>query len=240
MMKNFRRFLVPLIIIGVLVVIAGIVLIGGQFFGKGKVTISSIETMQMDPPTDYDLQLTEIIQNHPDPYIRERALFTLTDIAIRKNESGKVVSKLREIALNEQNADLQSAAYANLALIETVVPTIPQSSMDVSVQGTIGPGQTIKVIANITSQRLPTRAIVGISHMPQGLDLQSSPIKNVKVVPGNFVSVPFTIMIRTSGRYKIPISLLVSYNRVESEKVNKNLYLTVNTTGGNSYIINRI
>ena len=236
MTKNFRRFLVPLIIIGVVIVIAGIVLIGGQFFGTGKATISSLEAMQVQPPEDYNRQLMDIIRKNPDPYIRERAVFTLTDIAIKKNASEKIVPELREIALNGQDANLQSAAYANLALIDTVVPKIPQATLDVLVQGTIRPGQTITVVAVITSQRQPAKALVGTLLIPKGLDLTSPPITAVKFVPGSPVSVPFTFTIRDPGSYKIPVHLLVSYNRVESEHITRYLYLKADSTGGSSAI----
>lgn len=237
MTKNFRRFLVPLIIIGVVIVIAGIVLIGGQFFGTGKATISSLEAMQMEPPGDYDRQLMEIIRKNPDPYIRERAVFTLTDIALRKNASEKIVPELREIALNGQDANLQSAAYANLALIDNVVPKTPGATLDLSVQGAIRPGQTITVIAVVTSQRQPAKALVGTSLIPKGLDLTSPPITAVKLVPGSPASVPFTFTIRDPGSYKIPVHLLVSYNRVESEHITRYLYLKADSTGGNSFIV---
>lgn len=236
MTKNFRRFLVPLIIIGVVIVIAGIVLIGGQFFGTGKATISSLEAMQVQPPEDYNRQLMDIIRKNPDPYIRERAVFTLTDIAIKKNASEKIVPELREIALNGQDANLQSAAYANLALIDTVLPKIPQATLNISVQGTIRPGQTITVVAVITSQRQPAKALVGTSLIPKGLDLTSPPITAVKLVPGSPASVPFTFTIRDPGDYKIPVHLLVSYNRVESEQITRYLYLKADSAGGSSFI----
>jgi hypothetical protein len=237
MTGNLRRVLVPVIIIGVLAGMAGIILFGGDLFGPGKVTISSLETMQMEPPDDYNLQLMEIIKKNPDPYIRERAVFTLTDIAIRKNASEKIIFELREIALNGQDADLQSAAYANLALIDNVVPGTPQATLEISVKGTIRPGQTITVVAAVTSQRLPTKTIVGTSNIPNGLELKSPPVTAVKLVPGSPFQVPFTFTIRDPGDYKIPLHLLVSYSRVESEQIEKDLYLHVNATGGSSYIV---
>ena len=237
MTRDFRRFLVPVIIIGVLAVIAGIVLFGGPPFGSGKATVASLEAMQVDPPGDYDRQLMEIIRKNPDPYIRERAVFTLTDIALRKNASEKIVPQLREIALNEKDANLQSAAYANLALIDNVVPKTPGAALDLSVQGAIRMGQTITVVAVVSSQRPPAKALVGTSNIPKGLDLTSKPLTAVKPVPGSTVQVPFTFTIRDTGNYKIPFYLQVSYSRAESEQIEKDLYLHVNATGGESFII---
>jgi len=56
-----------------------------------NIDIKNLETMQVEIPDNYISELKSIIQNNPDSYIRDRGLFTLTDIAIRKNEPEKII-----------------------------------------------------------------------------------------------------------------------------------------------------
>jgi hypothetical protein len=55
---------------------------------------------------------------------------------------------------------------------------------------------------------------------------------------GKPVTVPFTIKILRAGEYKLPFSSLISYNRIENDRLEKTLYLVVKSDGsGNMEII---
>ncbi|MDD1678002.1 MAG: hypothetical protein LUO93_02300, partial [Methanomicrobiales archaeon] len=49
--------------------------------------IDDLAAMELDPPTNYVDRLTAVIEGHGDPYLRERAVFTLTRIALGRNET---------------------------------------------------------------------------------------------------------------------------------------------------------
>jgi len=234
MSNDLRRYLLLTAIIAGAVILAVIIFVmlpsGGD--NDATTTVTSLEEMQMDPPSDYIQQLTNVIYNHPDPYVKERAIFTLTEIALRKEDNEKITPLLTDIALHKQDANLQSAAYANLDLIKSVVPEAPQTFMDVSVQGSLGPGRNVTVTVNLTSLKQPSRTIVGIPNLPEGLEIQPPQIVDVTLVPGTPSFIPFTVRVVSPGTYTIPVYSLISYNRVESQQMKKHITLRVTATGG--------
>jgi hypothetical protein len=53
----------------------------------GDVDIRYLEAMQRDLPENYIEVVQYILDHNRDPYIRERCVYTLSDIAINKNEA---------------------------------------------------------------------------------------------------------------------------------------------------------
>src|SRR4030042_7165878 len=82
--------------------------------GSGDVDVKYLESMQVDPPSDYIDKLVSIVKDDDDPYIRERAVFTLVDIAVAGNETEKIVDFLKDLAMNELDDNVRTAAYANI------------------------------------------------------------------------------------------------------------------------------
>ena len=162
-------------------------------------TVSSLEEMQRDPPAGYLDYLSEVIRSHPDPYVRQRAVFTITDISIRKDESASVRPVLLEIERDSRDADLQSAAFSNLDLIDMAVPVPPKAEMNVTVEGEIRQGRTITINVVLTSSVRPEKAVVGIRRVPAGLELLSDPVAAKELKPDEPVTVPFSIGIVREG-----------------------------------------
>jgi hypothetical protein len=190
-------------------------------------TISTLEDMQVDPPADYIHYLSEVISSHSDPYVRERAVFTLTDISLRRDESASVRPILLKIAQTSQDTDLQSAAFSNLDLIDKVVPVPPKTEMNLTVDGRIRQGQTITVNITLTSTVMPVKVLTGIRRIPKGLVLESPPSVRTALKQGEPVTIPFQIKILQDGEYELPFSSSISYSRVEKENLERTLYLAV-------------
>lgn len=227
-------------IIGAVVIIVIAIILSGWSVGPSPVdaTISSLEDMQVDPPADYFRYLSGVIRSHPDPYVRQRAVFTLTDISIRKEESASVRTILLEIARDSPDSDLRSAAFSNLNLIDSAVPQPPKAEMNITVEGEILVGRTIAVNVHLTTSVQPEKAVVGITRVPEGLELESDPVVRTTVGPGKEAAVPFSIRIVREGEYELPFSSVISYSRVEKEEPEKTLYLVVKKgAAGNTEII---
>jgi hypothetical protein len=82
--------------------------------GSAEVNVEYLESMRLDPPNDYIDELVSIVKENEDPYVRERAVFTLVDIAIEGNETEEIVDFLKELAMNETDDNVRTAAYANI------------------------------------------------------------------------------------------------------------------------------
>ena len=119
--------------------------------------------MNLDPEDIPELK--EIVETPPDNYTRERAIFVLTDIAIRKDVPEEVVDFLKDIAYNERNEDVVAAAYANLYLIRETYPLEMKGDLTIRVEGEIKKGNNVTVVADASSAVDVSKAIVRIKEI---------------------------------------------------------------------------
>lgn len=231
-----RNGIIALIVLCVIIIVGFIFI--QPFLSEKQITTDSLESMQLNPPQDYIQKLTGIIQTNRDPYIRESAVFTLTDIAIKKNETGRIYDFLREIATNEKETNVQSAAFATIYRIKTVYPEEPKATLDVTIQGPIQQGANITLIATVSFPNQAVKAIVGINRFSNTIELLSNPVVKLNLSDQSPRAIPFKIKILRKGSYYIPVTLKVSYNRVDEDTIKKRIIITVNETSGSYKILN--
>ena len=112
-------------------------------------------------------ELKEIITTHPDNYVRERAIFVLADIAVRKDVTEDVIDFLKDLAYNEENDEVRSAAYANLDFIREFYPLETKGELTIRIEGEIREGNNITIIATASSTVDVEEATVGTRRMAE-------------------------------------------------------------------------
>jgi len=225
----------------VFIVICVIIIVGfffiQPFLSEKQITTDSLESMQLNPPQDYIQKLTGIIQTNQNSYIRERGIFTLTEIALQKNETEKITSFLKEIATNEKDTNIQSAAFSAIYLIKTVHPEEPHATLDVTIDGPIQKGTIITLIANVSIHKPAVKAIVGITELSNSMELQTNPVIKLNLSNQTSQIIPFKIKLLATGSYYLPVTLKVSYDRVDEDTINKHLIVNVSETRGSYKIL---
>jgi len=229
-MKNAYK----LLIVAVLVMIVFIfLLLNFQSLNpKKEVTTEYLEFIQINPPENYIRELESIIRSDRDLSIRERGVFTLTNIAIQKNETEKITPFLKDIAINEKQDDIRTAAYSNIDLIRTVYPPEKKGTMDVSILGDIKKGGNITLTATVTSKTDITKAIIGLDLYNPDIELLSSPIIKTNLKPNESKIIAFNLRLKEKGSYFVSITTMMSFDQVDSEIIHKRVYITVNEKSG--------
>ena len=241
--KRAAIVLAALISVVVLATVLSILLWPSGGEEKAKVIdpayISDIH-LRLDPADIPELK--QIIESHPDSYTRERAVFVLTDIAIRKDVTDDAIDFLKGIAYNEENDVVRSAAYSNLDLIREFYPLETRGDLALRVEGEIREGNTITVVATASSTVDVDEAAVGVKRLAEfgaeettGIQLDTSSHRNptrLSLRAGESEDVPFTVQLGKEGKYLILWVLKLSFDRVDYQVIEKGIYLTVGKTGG--------
>ena len=199
---------------------------------------------ELDPASIPELQ--DIIVNHPDTYVRERAVFVLTDIVIRSGERvDEVVEFLKEIAYSEKEDKVRTAAYANLDLIRRYYPLDLGASLEVSVEGEIIRGKNITLVFTVVSPEDLPEARVGIrrivnltsdTHEPVlGMLMSMNPVR-FSLKAGEPRDARFTIYLMDVGEYLIDCILELNLDRVDYQIIKRKVYLNVGEMDG-SYLV---
>jgi len=108
---------VLLVAVAAVVALALILAVGFGFFigrqGQPKEPASpaQIDELQMDSDGKAVSELKGIIKGKGDDYTRERAVLALADIAGRTGAADDTIPFLKEVALNDGNTDVRTAAY---------------------------------------------------------------------------------------------------------------------------------
>jgi hypothetical protein len=194
------------------------------------------EEMELNPPPDYIDVLEDRIRRDPDPYVRERGIATLTSIAIRRNETDQIIPFLKELAYNEDDDEVRTAAYANIGLIRLYHPLPSRGTLTISIDGHIAKGKNITVVATVTPTVDVPDATIGISRFDTGLYPATEPVIRTSLqarVPKEF---RFGITLNEAGSYEVPVAALLSWDRVDSEYLEKAIILTVTESNGTSTI----
>lgn len=227
----------PLAIAVILVLILGYFMISPRIADQGiSSNIDNLQSIEEKSPKDYIEKLESIINSQNDPYVRERAVFTLTQIAISNHETDKVIPILKRIATEESNTEVRTAAYANSDLIQSLSPPPSRGSLNLTIEGTVRKGSTVRIIATVSSSAPPSRSVVGIHKIPDAFELQSDVVYYPSLKPNITENVEFTGILNKTGEFSIPISLLLSFDRIESESIDKWIFFTVNETDGGYFI----
>jgi len=204
--------------------------------GSGRVDVQYLESMRLDPPDDYVEQLESIVRENDDPYVRERAVFTMTDIAIDGNETDQIVDFLKDLAMNEKDDNVRTAAYANVDLIRDLFPPESKGSLELSLDGDIRRGAAVEIVAEVSSTvDLEEAAIVGIISLPDGIAPVSDGVVKVKLAAGVPQRVGYDLRLDDTGEYIISFALKLSFDRIDYEVIHKGVYLAVSESGGDFF-----
>ena len=228
-----KRYYLLLGLLGIGILIAGCVSPSTPTSSRIPSTIDDLASMELDPPNDYVDRLMEVIDGGGDPYVRERAVFILTRIALTRNETNDILPLLKDLAMHTRTDEIRTAAYANLALINTLVPPPAAGYLNLTVEGAIRRGSTIRLVAEVTSTVPVTEGVVGIRRLPEEMDLQVDPLVRLALQPHQPQMVEFPMTPQRTGTYLVPVSLVLSLDRVESFERTVDVMITVGETGGN-------
>lgn len=219
-------------ILAMIFIVIPIFFIFGMILQKEENNLDSFQSMQENPPSDYIQQLESIIRSNNESYVREQGIFTLTDIAIRNNETEKIIPFLKEIAMNEKQEKVRTAAYANINFIRSENPPEKKGTMELSILGDIKKGGNITLVAIVSSTIDTPKAIITIDKLNSNIQLTSSPIVKFNLKAHESKKIAFNLILKEKGSYFIPVTFMMSFNRIDYETVHKRVYLTVNEKSG--------
>jgi len=219
---------IALVLIGVLLMSLG----GGPSTVPGSQSTGgepeTVEEIQLDPPDDYIQRLKDIIDNDPDPYARETALLALTEIALREDDTEEIMDYLKDLAMEEEDENVRTSAYVSIDLIRDKFPLEPKGSLQLTVDGELKTGEAITLIATVSSTVAQETAIVAITSLDNEIKLVSD--KGTVKFPLN-VNEPkeakFDLKLKEAGEYTIPVTFMLSFDRIDYEKVKKEIVLEV-------------
>ena len=178
--------------------------------------------------------LEQIIESSADSDVRESAVIVVTDLAISTNATDDVVPFLKNVALHEEDDTVRSAAYANLALIRESYPEEAKGTLDLRIDGPIGAGQNITLVATVSSSVKTEKALVGIKKILGGdgkpttdillVDAPRLPIK-LQLAAGSPKEIPILLHIGKQGKYSIFYVFQLDLDRVDSQVIEKEVYI---------------
>jgi hypothetical protein len=196
-----------------------------------------LDIIQGNPPVDYIDQLETLISTHPDPYVKENGIITLTEIALKKNESEKISGFLKDLALNATDESVRMTADTNYGLLRLKKPLPIKAEMKISLEGKIRKNSTITLIVNFTSTIENSNVRVDIPYIDNRIGLLSNRTVRFKAIANQSQIIKYSLNPREDGKYIIPIEYTMGFDRLDYEKVRKRVFLTVNQAGGSYFVI---
>ena len=245
---------IKIIILGV--VIAGLAVGGGFWFTKVKKenfiksqTFDSINQFQENPSPEAINQLKTFIESPLlDQYLRERAIFVLTDVSTKLEKNSETRDYLKEVALDKEvSSNLQSAAFANINLIDELFPPKKHGIMNTEVLGEIKPGNQISIIVKLLSDIDVEDVEVGAGEIKQYSPMIGpeeyepsiilTPISKPAIWKGSIKSdtlkeLKFDFRIEKEGEIKFPVVYKFNFDQIDYEMERQFLYFKITKTGG--------
>ena len=183
--------------------------------------------------------LKEVVQKNPNQYVRERAIYIMTDIATRRDVSDEVRGLLNDLAYNEQNDSVRSAAYTNLYIIREHNPLEIDATFDLKIEGNIITGNTVDLISNVSLSGTTNEAILGIKRIvgrekeyTSGVLLSGDNPSRFMLKEGEIKESRFSLHLIDDGEYLIICSLKLGVDRVDYQIIEKTILIRVEKTGG--------
>jgi hypothetical protein len=193
--------------------------------------------IQKNPPDTYIEELTLIIERNQDQAVRDAAVNTLTDIAIRRSETERIMDFLKDLTLDEEDPVIMSAAYASIDLIRDAYPLPPMGSLNLSVRGNVKRGEDIEIIATFSSTQNIEKAVLGLDIPLDFIEPVTPYILYTNLTANTPKMHTFQVHILESGEIRIPVQLLVSTDRTDYEQIDREVQLIVRDTGGEYLIV---
>lgn len=242
------------IILAILLIIGALVLVS-FYLGKIKEekfiksqTFDSINKLQEFPSKEMIKKLKVLAESSLlDSYLRERAIFALTDIAIKLEKNSETRNYLKKIALNQEvPVNLHSAALANIDLIDELFPPKKHGMMNVDVRGEIKPGSQISIIIRLLSDIDVENVKVGaggIKHYspmlaPEKIDpsiitpITKPPWWKGSIKANIIKELKFDFRIEKEGEVEFPVVYEFDFDLIDSETEKQSLYFKITKTGG--------
>jgi len=245
MNKKIKKIILAIsLIIGVLVLVSFyLIKVKEEKFIKSQ-TFDSINEFQEFPSQKTIKRLKVLIESSLlDSYLRERAIFILTDISIKLEKNSEARDYLKKIALNqEMPVNLHSAALANLDLIDQLFPPKKHGMMNVDVQGEIKLGGQISIIIRLLSDIDVENVKVAAGRIPPMLtpekrDYLIAPITFPPEWKGSIKAnilkeLKFDFRIEKEGEIEFPVVYEFNFDSIDSETEKQSLYFKITKTGG--------
>lgn len=233
------------IIIIIVALVCGVIAAGALFglAGTGSraqpedATVDYLISIQKKPPTDYINELTLVIQKNKNQTVRDVAVNTLTDIAIRKGEPDKITGFLKDLTVNEQDPVIMSAAYAGIDLIRDTYPLPPMGSLNLSVSGKVKKGGDVAITATFSSLKDIDKAVLGLDFPGNSVETINYPVFYTNLTANTPLAHTFQIRILKTGQFKVPVQLMVSTDRTDYEQIERVVLFDVQESDGEYTII---
>ncbi|MBI5486163.1 MAG: hypothetical protein HY905_02400 [Deltaproteobacteria bacterium] len=208
-------------------------------------TIEQLEDMQKNPPKDYRARLLDVINGDFDPYLRERAVFTLVDIALRQGETDGIVPALESLGVSEGDDGVRTAAYAGVDAIFKTRPGGRKGSMELAVLGDVRTGEVVSVIVRVSSAVYVKEARVSLRPSPPLLfealgGPENEPGKfyrTVSLFPNSVREVRFDLRLTGKGRTMLGADVVLDFNRFEYERHAGKIFFNVGDNGGDAFVL---
>jgi len=224
--------------------VAAIVIVTASLFqtacsSPAPADVSQIEEihLRMDP-ADID-DLMSIIEGESEDYVRERAVLTLTDIAIRTGKAEGVIGFLKDLAYNEEGDQVRTAAYNAMDQIRQLYPLKVEAGLDLLIDSDIFQGATVSLVARCYCERDVDDASVGIRRIdaigdsPQeGISVGSPSPVNFSLEGGEPNEITFDLVLSEAGRYDVVCTLDLGFDRVDYLTMEKTAQIRVEASGG--------
>jgi len=232
MKRTYKILILFLVVIVIISVVASYFLV----IQDKEMSLSDIEAIQLNPGDDYIQRLEETVNTSGDAYIRERALLALTDITIRKNETDEIVDFLKNIAINEEEDNVMSAAYASLDLIREIYPPDWYGTLELHLVGDIKKHGNVTLIATIGCT-VDAEALVGIDKLHINMEPITDPVKKVQLVANTPQQIEFELHVKDVGEYFVPVTLILGIDIVDYETISKTIYIDVHEDFGEVLVL---
>lgn len=239
------------IILAILLIIGALVLVS-FYLGKIKEekfikaqTFDSINKLQEFPSQETIKKLKVLAESSLlDSYLRERAIFVLTDIAIKLEKNSETRNYLKKIALNQEvPVNLRSSALANIDLIDELFPPKKHGMMHVDVQGEIKPGSQISIIIRLLSDIDVENVKVGAGVyspmlVPEKIDppiitpITKPPWWKGSIKANIIKEFKFDFRIEKEGEVEFSVVYEFDFDLIDSETEKQSLYFKITKTGG--------
>jgi hypothetical protein len=218
---------------------------------NGYQTFDSINELQESPSEGTIETLRALIEDPElDPYLRERAIFVLTDVSISLERNSEIRDYLKEIALDQgMPSGLQSAALAGVDFMDELFPPEKHGMMHVDVRGEIRPGSQIAIIVALLSDIDVENAEVyaGVNKLyslAPGAQVVDDPIITPIGDPYDWKGtleadtlkeIRFDFKIEQEGEIELPVSYKFTFDEIDYELEEQSLYFAITSTGGEFY-----
>lgn len=199
--------------------------------------LATLREWARNPPSDAMERLAEIIgDDEADDYVRERAVFTLVELASRQGDPDAATDALAPLATRPGVIpNLRAAAWANLDLLRARFPVPPPATLALTAEGSARPGVMFELLATarVDASATDVRLSVEVTG-PDGALVAHAlfrPTAGASEAP--FVTA-FTPLV--PGDYYVAADLRFDTSETAAERVTRRARLHVTDAGGDALI----